>query len=228
MSSMQQLKVHPDKACVSWRCVHRLQRTSHSFHCMQPNFTVHYSTIDNVVGLLSRLEKGAMMAKVDLKSAFRMVPIQVSEWNSRPELTHDGGTASYHLGMAFLCSSPQIGTMQSPSSCTRIPPAPVHVVLGPTWMGPGSESTAHTSASRAGRALEGCLRHLLHRAVAPSASTTYRAGIRKYYAFCHKFNLTTLPRNQALHQPFLSQTGRVRKDRLWEREVYQSRHAYPS
>ena len=30
----------------------------------------------------------------------------------------------------------------------------------------------------------------------------YRAGIRKYYAFCHKFNLTTLPRNQALHQPF--------------------------
>ena len=26
-------------------------------------------------------------------------------------------------------------------------------------------------------------------------------------AFCHKFNLTTLPRNQALHQPFLSQTG---------------------
>ena len=30
----------------------------------------------------------------------------------------------------------------------------------------------------------------------------YRAGIRKYYAFCHKFNLTTLPRSQALHQPF--------------------------
>ena len=107
--------------------------------------------------------------------------------------------------MAFLCSSPQIGTMQSPSSCTGIPPAPV--VSGPIWMGPGSGATAHTSASRAGRALEGCLRHLLHRAVAPSASTTYRAGIRKYCAFCHKFNLTTLSRNQALHQPFLSQTG---------------------
>ena len=119
----------------------------------------------------------------------------------------------------------QIGTMQSPSSCTRIPPAPV--VLGPTWMGPGSEATAHTSASQAGRALEGRLRHLLHSAVAPPTSTTYRAGIRKYYAFCHKFNLTTLPRNQALHQPF-SVKRRVRKDRLWERKVYQSRHAYPS
>ena len=68
--------------------------------------------------------------------------------------------------------------------------------------GPGSVATAYTSASRAGRALEGRLRHLLHGAVAPSTSTTYRSGIRKYYAFCHRFNLTTLPRNQAHHQPF--------------------------
>ncbi|KAL5515947.1 hypothetical protein EMCRGX_G001197 [Ephydatia muelleri] len=30
-------------------------------------------------------------------------------------------------------------------------------------------------------------------AVAPSTSTTYRAGIRKYYAFCTQFNLTPLP-----------------------------------
>ena len=92
LRELQQLKGHPDKACVSWRCVHgplfpftahTLQRTSLSFHCTQPNFTVHYSTIDNAVGLLSRFEKGAMMAaKVDLKSAFRMVPIQASEWSS--------------------------------------------------------------------------------------------------------------------------------------------------
>ena len=91
LSELQQLKDHPDKACVSWWCVHgplfpftahNLQRTSLSFHCTQPHFTVHYSTIDNVVGLLSRFEKGAMMAKVDLKSAFRMVPIQASEWSS--------------------------------------------------------------------------------------------------------------------------------------------------
>ena len=70
-----------------------------------------------------------------------MVSIQASEWSShsrawigtilnadfeelgsttisililKPELTYDGGTASYHLGMTFLYSSPQIGTMQSP------------------------------------------------------------------------------------------------------------------
>ena len=42
-------------------------------------FSIHYSTIDDAVALLSRFSKGARMAKVDLKSAFRMVPIQASE-----------------------------------------------------------------------------------------------------------------------------------------------------
>ncbi|KAL5496745.1 hypothetical protein EMCRGX_G013099 [Ephydatia muelleri] len=55
------------------------------------------------------------------------------------------------------------------------------------------QPAAHASTSRAGRALEGRLRYLLHRAMAHSTSTTYRAGIRKYYTFCTKFNLTPLP-----------------------------------
>ena len=33
----------------------------------------------------------------------------------------------------------------------------------------------------------------LHRAMAPSTSTTYRAGIRKYYTFCHTLGITPLP-----------------------------------
>ena len=143
LRELQQLKDHPDKACVSGRCVmglsflslHSLYNRPHFSFTTQPNFTVHYSTIDDVVGLLSRFEKGAMVAKVDLKSAFIMVPIQASEWSShseawigtilnadfediililKPELTYNGGTASYHLGMAFLYSFPQIGTLQSP------------------------------------------------------------------------------------------------------------------
>ena len=44
------------------------------------DFAINYSTIDAAVALLSRFDKGAMMAKVDLKSAFRMVPILASEW----------------------------------------------------------------------------------------------------------------------------------------------------
>ena len=42
--------------------------------------TIHYSTIDDAVALLSRFDKGAMMAKVDLKTAFSMAPILASEW----------------------------------------------------------------------------------------------------------------------------------------------------
>ena len=61
------------------------------------------------------------------------------------------------------------------------------------YLAPPGKLAPHTRASRAGRALEGRLRHLLHRAVAPPTSTNYRAGIRKHNAFCHKFNLTTLP-----------------------------------
>ena len=43
-------------------------------------FSIHYSMLDNAVALLSRFKKGSMMAKVDLKSAFRMVPIQAVDW----------------------------------------------------------------------------------------------------------------------------------------------------
>ena len=85
LRELQQLKDHPYKACVSWRCACPSATTDLTFLSLHAtNFTVYYSTIDDVVGLLSRFEKGAMMANVDLKSAFRMVPIEVSEWNSRP------------------------------------------------------------------------------------------------------------------------------------------------
>ena len=49
----------------------------------------------------------------------------------------------------------------------------------------------------------------------------YKAGIRKYYAFCHNFNLTTLhAKESSTPSTFLlgiSVKRGVRKDRLWER-----------
>ena len=130
--------------------------------------------------------------------------------------------------MAFLYSSPQIGTMQSPIQLYM--DASGTCGYGAyTWMGPGSEATAHTSASRAGRALEGCLRHLLHRAVAPSTPIPYRAGIRKYYAFCHKFNLHDhSAKKSSTPSTFLlgiSVKRGVKKDHLWDREVSLSKWA---
>ena len=65
---------------------------------------------------------------------------------------------------------------------------------------PPGQPAVHAYTSRAGRALEGRFKYLLHRAMAHSTSTTYRAGIRKYYAFCTKFNLDTPPRVQVCHK----------------------------
>eukprot|EP00731_Ephydatia_muelleri_P035408 Em0121g3a len=51
----------------------------------------------------------------------------------------------------------------------------------------------HTSTSTAGRALEDHLQLLITRAVAPSTSSTYRAGTRRYISFCQAYGLQSLP-----------------------------------
>ena len=44
-------------------------------------FPMHYSSVDDAVRLILRADQGALMAKVDLKAAFRMVPVQCTDWN---------------------------------------------------------------------------------------------------------------------------------------------------
>ena len=46
------------------------------------DFPIHYATVDDAVAMVSRYGKGCMMAKIDLKAAFRMVPIAAEEWTS--------------------------------------------------------------------------------------------------------------------------------------------------
>ena len=43
-------------------------------------FSLWYASIDDATCMLSALGKGALMAKVDLKSAFRMVPVRRNDW----------------------------------------------------------------------------------------------------------------------------------------------------
>ena len=42
--------------------------------------SMHYSSVDDAIQLLSAWERGALMAKVDLKSAFRMVSVRHQDW----------------------------------------------------------------------------------------------------------------------------------------------------
>ena len=42
-------------------------------------FTLHYITVDQIIGSVSRLGKGALMAKFDVESAYRNVPVHPSD-----------------------------------------------------------------------------------------------------------------------------------------------------
>ena len=44
------------------------------------DFSLHYASIDDAVKLLLSLGTGAKMAKVDLKAAFRMIPVRKQDW----------------------------------------------------------------------------------------------------------------------------------------------------
>ena len=43
------------------------------------DFTLHYITVDQIIRLVSRLGKGALMAKFDVESAYRNVPVHPSD-----------------------------------------------------------------------------------------------------------------------------------------------------
>ena len=45
------------------------------------DYSLHYASVDDAVKLLHSHGKGAIMAKVDLKAAFRMVPVCVADWD---------------------------------------------------------------------------------------------------------------------------------------------------
>ena len=42
-------------------------------------FTLHYATIDDAVQMINRLGSGSLLAKIDIKSAFRTLSIQVED-----------------------------------------------------------------------------------------------------------------------------------------------------
>ena len=49
-------------------------------HINKEDFPVHYSSVDDAVALLSQYGQDALMAKIDLKAAFRLIPVQAADW----------------------------------------------------------------------------------------------------------------------------------------------------
>ena len=67
-----------------WRVILHLSAphgTSVNDGILKEEFSLHYSSVDDAVGLLHTYGTGAIMAKIDLKSAFRMVPVRPADWD---------------------------------------------------------------------------------------------------------------------------------------------------
>ena len=66
-----------------WRMIQHLsapQGSSVNDHIRSEDFPVHYSSVDDAIACLIHLGPGALMAKIDLKSAFRMIPVRRADW----------------------------------------------------------------------------------------------------------------------------------------------------
>ena len=68
----------------SWRLINHLSApTGDSINdYIEPlDFSLQYSTIDDAIAICHTLGKGALMAKVDLKNAFRLCPVRPEDWH---------------------------------------------------------------------------------------------------------------------------------------------------
>ncbi len=76
------LGVVPKKAH-KWRMIMHLSApTGASINDFIPgeSYSLQYSSVDDAVRLLLSLGEGALMAKVDLHAAFRMIPVRQQDW----------------------------------------------------------------------------------------------------------------------------------------------------
>ena len=67
-----------------WRMIMHLSApTGQSIndHISKEQYSLQYSSVEDAVKILTALGKGALMAKVDLKSAFRVVPVHSTDWD---------------------------------------------------------------------------------------------------------------------------------------------------
>ena len=118
-----------------WRAIlHLSAPDGHSVndHINKEDFPVHYSSVDDAVALLSQYGQDALMAKIDLKAAFRLIPVQAADWGS-------AGEDSFMWIHAFLL----VYVQPLPSLTTTLRHS---TGSWPTTMGPSCYTTWMTSS----------------------------------------------------------------------------------
>ena len=76
--------VVPKKHSTEWRTIYHLsypQGDSINDHIPKDPYSLQYVRVDDAIRMFQRLGSGAYMAKTDLKSAFRIMPIHPGDWN---------------------------------------------------------------------------------------------------------------------------------------------------
>ena len=76
--------VVPKKHSVEWRTIYHLsypEGDSINDHIPKDPYSLQYVRVDDAISILQSLGPGSYMAKTDLKSAFRLIPIHPDDWN---------------------------------------------------------------------------------------------------------------------------------------------------
>ena len=76
--------VVPKKHSTEWRTIYHLSYPpgdSVNDHIPKDPYSLQYVRVDDAISILKSLGPGAYMAKTDLKSAFRIMPIHPDDWN---------------------------------------------------------------------------------------------------------------------------------------------------
>lgn len=76
--------VVPKKHSSEWRTIYHLsypEGNSINDHIPKDPYTLQYVRVDDAIHILQSLGPGSFMAKTDLKSAFRLIPIHPDDWH---------------------------------------------------------------------------------------------------------------------------------------------------
>ena len=67
-----------------WRVIYHLSAphgSSINDYVDPDQFSLHYCTIDSAINIINTLGPGTLMGKIDLKNAFRIMPVRRADWN---------------------------------------------------------------------------------------------------------------------------------------------------
>lgn len=67
-----------------WRAIYHLSApygSSINDFISSQDYTLSYCSVDDAFAIVSALGRGALMAKIDLKNAFRLIPVRPQDWN---------------------------------------------------------------------------------------------------------------------------------------------------